>query len=191
VVVLADVTTTGHTAYSPGPGLAITGGVVHAERCSFQGGTGIDGGFSGGFVEEVRRPGSVERPNDGQANRLSAPALFADELASAFDTLSMFTNAGPPTAPARVTQTAAGFGQARIQSGSVWRLQRSNGVHHKRKRTKARRAGCLLCKPNKLGQGTEHKLGRRGFGNLRRERSSGRDLREFEHRGFDSWKKPK
>ena len=58
----------------------------------------------------------------------------------------------------------------------------SNTVHHKRKRPKARRAGCLLCKPNKLGQGTEHELGRRGFGNLRRERSSERDLRDYERR---------
>ena len=58
----------------------------------------------------------------------------------------------------------------------------SNRVHHKRKRPKARRAGCRLCKPNKLGQGTEHELGHRGFGNLRREHSSGRDLREFERR---------
>jgi plasmid stabilization system protein ParE len=31
-----------------------------------------------------------------RANRLSAPALFADELATAFETLSLFPNAGSP-----------------------------------------------------------------------------------------------
>jgi hypothetical protein len=55
-------------------------------------------------------------------------------------------------------------------------------MHHKRKRPKARRAGCLLCKPNKLGQGAEHELGRRGLGNLRRERTSAHDLRNFQRR---------
>jgi hypothetical protein len=42
-------------------------------------------------------------------------------------------------------------------------------ANHKRGRPKARRAGCLMCKPNKLGKGTEKVLGHRGFGKLRAE----------------------
>ena len=42
-------------------------------------------------------------------------------------------------------------------------------MNHKRKHPKQRRAGCLLCKPNKLGKGMEKKLGHRGFGKLRKE----------------------
>jgi hypothetical protein len=49
--------------------------------------------------------------------------------------------------------------------------------HHKRKRAKAARAGCLMCKPNKLGQGMEKKLGHRGFGNLRKIAATDDDLR--------------
>lgn len=49
-------------------------------------------------------------------------------------------------------------------------------MNHKRKRPKQRRAGCLMCKPNKLGKGLEHKLGHRGFGNLRREAATKADM---------------
>jgi hypothetical protein len=49
-------------------------------------------------------------------------------------------------------------------------------ANHKRSRPKARRAGCLLCKPNKLGQGQERELGHHGFGKLRAEYHSMRDL---------------
>lgn len=48
-------------------------------------------------------------------------------------------------------------------------------MHHKRKRPKAARAGCLLCKPNKLGQGQENELGHYGFGKLRAEAASRED----------------
>ena len=41
-------------------------------------------------------------------------------------------------------------------------------MNHKRKHPKQSRAGCLLCKPNKLGKGMEKKLGHRGFGKLRK-----------------------
>lgn len=58
-------------------------------------------------------------------------------------------------------------------------------MHHKRGRAKAARAGCLMCKPNKLGKGQEKKLGKTGFGNLRKEvwtaddwRSAWGDLRK-------------
>jgi len=49
-------------------------------------------------------------------------------------------------------------------------------MNHKRNRPKQSRAGCLLCKPNKLGKGMENKLGHRGFGNLRKEAAAKRDL---------------
>ena len=49
-------------------------------------------------------------------------------------------------------------------------------MNHKRKRSKQARAGCLLCKPNKLGKGMEKKLGHRGFGKLRQEAAAKQDL---------------
>ena len=51
-------------------------------------------------------------------------------------------------------------------------------MNHKRKRPKQRRAGCLLCKPNKLGKGMENKLGHRGFGKMRKETAAKQDLRD-------------
>jgi hypothetical protein len=51
-------------------------------------------------------------------------------------------------------------------------------MNHKRRRHKAARAGCLMCKPNKRGAGMEKKLGHRGFGKLRDEQHAGEDLRE-------------
>ena len=50
-------------------------------------------------------------------------------------------------------------------------------MNHKRGRLKHSRAGCLLCKPNKIGKGMENKLGHRGFGKLRREAAAAWDLR--------------
>lgn len=41
-------------------------------------------------------------------------------------------------------------------------------MNHKRKRPKNARAGCLLCKPNKMNGGNKRKLGHTGFGKLRR-----------------------
>lgn len=55
-------------------------------------------------------------------------------------------------------------------------------MNHKRGRAKQRRAGCLMCKPNKLGKGQEKKLGHGGFGKLKKERSTDEDLREFKGR---------
>jgi hypothetical protein len=52
-------------------------------------------------------------------------------------------------------------------------------MNHKRKRPKPSRAGCLVCKPNKLGKGMEKKLGHRGFGKLRKEAAAGHDLAEL------------
>ncbi|WP_369977208.1 hypothetical protein [Xanthomonas bundabergensis] len=51
-------------------------------------------------------------------------------------------------------------------------------MNHKRGSSKARRAGCLLCKPNKLGQGMEHKVGHYGFGKLRKAAAAVQDLRD-------------
>lgn len=42
-------------------------------------------------------------------------------------------------------------------------------MNHKRCRPKNRRAGCLMCKPNKMNGGSKLKLGHRGFGKLRAE----------------------
>jgi hypothetical protein len=55
-------------------------------------------------------------------------------------------------------------------------------MNHKRKRPKPSRAGCLLCKPNKLGKGMEKKLGHRGFGKLRKEAAARQDLAELAKR---------
>lgn len=52
-------------------------------------------------------------------------------------------------------------------------------MNHKRGKAKSGRAGCLLCKPNKLGRGMEHKLGHHGFGKLRNERHALDDLKAF------------
>jgi hypothetical protein len=50
-------------------------------------------------------------------------------------------------------------------------------VNHKRKRSKSRRAGCLLCKPNKMSGWARHRmLGHAGFGKLRDEHHSRSDL---------------
>lgn len=50
-------------------------------------------------------------------------------------------------------------------------------MNHKRRRPKSRRAGCLLCKPNKLGRGLENKLGHRGFGKLKAQLHADSDLK--------------
>lgn len=48
-------------------------------------------------------------------------------------------------------------------------------MNHKRKRPKNARAGCLLCKPNKMNDaGSPLELGHAGFGKLRSGRCTGR-----------------
>ncbi len=49
-------------------------------------------------------------------------------------------------------------------------------MNYKRNRPKQSRAGCLLCKPNKLGKGMENTLGHRGFGKLSNEAAADSDL---------------
>lgn len=51
-------------------------------------------------------------------------------------------------------------------------------MNHKRKRPKNRRAGCLLCKPNKMNGWSKAKLGHRGFGKLRRLHAALFDMRQ-------------
>jgi len=54
-------------------------------------------------------------------------------------------------------------------------------MHHKRKRNKNTRAGCLLCKPNKMIGWAKHRvLGHRGFGKLRREIAAQEAIEEME-----------
>lgn len=52
-------------------------------------------------------------------------------------------------------------------------------MNHKRGKPVSARAGCKMCKPNKLGKGMEKELGHRGFGKLRKERHAIADLREM------------
>lgn len=48
-------------------------------------------------------------------------------------------------------------------------------MHHKRRRPKARRAGCLMCKPHKFGHGMENDLGSTAY---RREVLAKTDIKE-------------
>jgi hypothetical protein len=40
-------------------------------------------------------------------------------------------------------------------------------MHHKKKKPKNARAGCLMCKPNKMNGWNKEKLGHTGFGKLK------------------------
>jgi hypothetical protein len=54
-------------------------------------------------------------------------------------------------------------------------------MHYKRKRPKNARAGCLLCKPNKMNGWAKHReFGHFGFGKLRREIVAREALKENE-----------
>lgn len=50
--------------------------------------------------------------------------------------------------------------------------------NHKRKRAKNARAGCLMCKPNKMNGWPKGKLGHVGFGKLRAEQGARDAVRE-------------
>lgn len=50
-------------------------------------------------------------------------------------------------------------------------------MNHKRGRSKSRRAGCLMCKPNKMSGWPDTQLGHRGFGPLRQRIAAAADLR--------------
>lgn len=55
-------------------------------------------------------------------------------------------------------------------------------MNFKRGRPKAARAGCQMCKPNKLGKGLENKLGHTGFGKLRDQKHAEEDLKDANRR---------
>lgn len=50
--------------------------------------------------------------------------------------------------------------------------------NHKRKRAKNARAGCLMCKPNKMNGWSKSKLGHTGFGKIRAERAAKAAVRD-------------
>lgn len=55
-------------------------------------------------------------------------------------------------------------------------------MNHKRKRTKNRRAGCLMCKPNKMNGWAKHvDLGHTGFSKIRKEASARQEIKEYEN----------
>lgn len=54
-------------------------------------------------------------------------------------------------------------------------------MNHKRGKPKTSRAGCLMCKPNKIGKGLENQLGHKGFGKLRKEAHAKADLASQDH----------
>lgn len=62
-------------------------------------------------------------------------------------------------------------------------------ANHKRGRPKNRRAGCLMCKPNKMN-GFGHKespmLGHTGFGNLRKSAAAKKDLEDARREDWSS-----
>ena len=51
-------------------------------------------------------------------------------------------------------------------------------MHHKRGKPKNARAGCLMCKPNKMNGWNKSKYGHAGFGKLRKLDRAKRDLAE-------------
>lgn len=53
-------------------------------------------------------------------------------------------------------------------------------MHHKRGRPKNRRAGCLMCKNNKVNGFPKHKkVGHTGFGKIRDEHCAKEDLKRI------------
>lgn len=50
-------------------------------------------------------------------------------------------------------------------------------MHHKRGKSKNARAGCLMCKPNKMNGWNKSKLGHSGFSKIRKLQFAQLDLR--------------
>lgn len=50
-------------------------------------------------------------------------------------------------------------------------------MNHKHKRPKNARAGCLLCKPNKMNGWNKDKYGHAGFGKLRKVAAQKQDIK--------------
>jgi len=53
-------------------------------------------------------------------------------------------------------------------------------MHHKRKRTKNQRSGCLFCKPNKMNGWKETEIGHYGFGKLKKLIHAKEDMKNFQ-----------
>lgn len=49
-------------------------------------------------------------------------------------------------------------------------------MHHKRSKAKNQRAGCLMCKPNKMNGANKLELGHRGFSKLKKDRAALDDI---------------
>ena len=58
-------------------------------------------------------------------------------------------------------------------------------AHHKRKRPKNRRAGCLLCKPWKVNGFSQRRADAEQFGDHRRRLLADRAVREAQQGKFD------
>lgn len=52
-------------------------------------------------------------------------------------------------------------------------------MNHKRKKPKNARAGCLMCKPNKMNGINKDELGHTGFGKLKNTILAKLDLRQY------------
>lgn len=51
-------------------------------------------------------------------------------------------------------------------------------MHHKKRKAKNARAGCLMCKPNKVNGANKQRLGHAGFGKLRTTEHAAADLHD-------------
>ena len=57
-------------------------------------------------------------------------------------------------------------------------------MNHKRGKSKNQRAGCLMCKPNKMNGWPKNKtLGHTGFGKIRDEAAAKNDMDKLTHPG--------
>ena len=52
-------------------------------------------------------------------------------------------------------------------------------ANFKRGKAKSARAGCLMCKPNKIGQGMENHYQHSGFSKIREEARTKEELKHF------------
>lgn len=60
-------------------------------------------------------------------------------------------------------------------------------MNHKRGKAKNQRAGCLMCKPNKMNGANKEKLGHAGFGKLRDVAAANWDVKQHGTGPFGDW----
>lgn len=53
-------------------------------------------------------------------------------------------------------------------------------MNHKKKRAKNQRAGCLLCKPNKMNGWNKDMLGHTGFSKLAKSIAAKEEIKEYQ-----------